>query len=78
MGNHPVRFLGEGAAAMPLPYPTATPALKVRVRFRTHLRSQTSLRGEPRSRGARGFPNLQRFDCAVRLQAASASARLRI
>jgi hypothetical protein len=27
MGNHPVRFLGEGAAAMPLPYPTATPAL---------------------------------------------------
>ncbi len=24
MGNHPVRFLGEGAAARPLPYPTAT------------------------------------------------------
>jgi hypothetical protein len=22
MGNHPVRFLGEGAAAMPFPYPT--------------------------------------------------------
>jgi hypothetical protein len=22
MGNHQVRFLGEGAAAMPLPYPT--------------------------------------------------------
>jgi hypothetical protein len=22
MGNHQVRFLGEGAAEMPLPYPT--------------------------------------------------------
>jgi len=22
MGNHQVRFLGEGAAAMPFPYPT--------------------------------------------------------
>jgi hypothetical protein len=29
MGNHPVRFLGEGAAAMPLPYPTVTPTLKI-------------------------------------------------
>ena len=24
MGNHQVRFLGEGAAEMPLPYPTPT------------------------------------------------------
>jgi hypothetical protein len=27
-GNHHVRFLGEGAAAMPLSYPTKIKALK--------------------------------------------------
>ena len=26
MGNHQVRFLGEGAAEMPLPYPTPYPS----------------------------------------------------
>ena len=31
MGNHQVRFLGEGAAEMPLPYPT--PFLGVKKEF---------------------------------------------
>jgi hypothetical protein len=29
MGNHQVRFLGEGAAAMPLPYPTPTKPIEL-------------------------------------------------
>ena len=29
MGNYQVRFLGEGAAAMPLPYPTPTKLIEV-------------------------------------------------
>jgi hypothetical protein len=28
-GNHHVRFLGEGAAAMPLPYPTKNQGFQV-------------------------------------------------
>ena len=37
MGNHPVRFLGEGAAAMPLPYPTSSAMLMEMVALWTSI-----------------------------------------
>ena len=56
MGNYQVRFLGEGAAVMPPPYPTRKPEGCLPARFRSLLRHKAA----PDESGARmeGFTPL--------------------
>jgi hypothetical protein len=65
MGNHQVRFLGEGAAAMPFPYPTPTKLIEqssfsVKVIMRDPIVEHRELLEEF---FLEAFPNPERVGC---------------